>query len=183
MIGADAAPASLYRSVIGDDFDRLPDSLRQFHELPHGGRATGHFEIERGASMLARLVALLLRLPLAGTDIPLKLDVAVDGLRERWVRDFAGRCLNSTQWTRNGMLIERVGLGQFGFDLVADDDGLRFVSKRLWLLSIPVPSFLSPRITATAVAVEQGWRVAMTMTLPWGALLLRYDGNVIPEQD
>ena len=120
----------LYRELLQSDFERLPDKLRRFHEFPGGGQATGNFEIVRGSSLIARMIATLQRLPHSGTDVPLKLKIVVAGNCECWVRDFDGRCLHSTQSKRNGWLIEKAGLGQFGFDLVVDEQGLRFESKR-----------------------------------------------------
>ncbi len=74
---------SLYRKILGDQFDKLPEALRGFHDLPEGGRGTGRFQIDRGAGPIARILGLLLRFPAAGTNVLLTLDVSVDGDRER----------------------------------------------------------------------------------------------------
>ena len=172
---------SLYRRILGDQFDKLPEALRGFHDLPKGGRGTGRFQIERGAGLIARILGLLLRFPAAGANVLLTLDVSVEGDRERWIRDFGGRCLKSIQWVQDGLLIEKAGLIRFAFRLSADETGMSFALQRAWFLSVPLPRFLSPQIKASAFAENRGWRVDVQLSLPWGAPVLRYDGMLIPE--
>ena len=172
---------SLYRRILGDQFDKLPVVLRNFHDLPEGGRGAGRFQIERGAGLLAGVLGLLLRFPVAGTNVLMTLDVSVEGDRERWIRDFGGRRLKSIQWVQGGSLIEKAGLLRFAFRLSADETGMHFAFQRAWLLFVPLPSFLSPRIKASALAADRGWRVDIRLSLPWGAPILRYNGIVIPE--
>ncbi len=160
---------SLYRRMLCEQFDKLPEALRGFHDLPEGGRGRGRFQIERGAGSIARMLGLLLRFPVAGTNVRLTLNVSVEGDRERWVRDFGGRRLKSIQWVQDGLLIEKAGLIRFAFRLSADEAGMRFAFQRAWLLSVPLPGFLSPQIEASVLAEDCGWRVDVQMSLPWGA--------------
>lgn len=172
---------TLYHRVLGDQFDRLPAVLREFHDRPDGGRGSGRFLIERGPGLIARLACALARFPAAGTDVPMTLSVSVAGDRERWIRDFGGRGLASVQWLEDGLLIERAGLLRFVFRLAADEAGMRFEFQRASLWRVPLPRCLSPGVSVAALAEDGGWRADIRLSLPWGAPLLRYYGLVIPD--
>lgn len=96
------------------------------------------------------------------------LDVSVTGDRERWVRDFGGRGLRSMQWLQSGLMVEQAGLLRFAFELSADATGIRYEFRRASLLCVPLPRFLSPGITAVAVAEGRGWRADIRLSFPWG---------------
>src|SRR4051794_344293 len=50
----------LYRRILGERFEALPEVLRRFHDAPGGGRARGSFRIERGRGWLRNGLATLL---------------------------------------------------------------------------------------------------------------------------
>ncbi|HUG89850.1 MAG TPA: DUF4166 domain-containing protein [Planctomycetaceae bacterium] len=172
---------SLYRRLLGSDFERLPGGLRRFHDCPDGGRGAGRFDVQRGPGLVARWLGWLLRLPRTGTGVPMTLQVSVEGGRERWLRDFDGRCLESIQWHERGALVERAGLLRLAFRVSADEAGMDFVSRRAWFTCVPLPGFLRPRVEASALAEGHGWRVRVRVWLPWGGLLVGYDGTVVPQ--
>lgn len=172
---------TLYRRILGDQFDRLPAALREFHDRPHGGRGAGRFLIERGPGLVASIACAVARFPSPGTDVPMTLNVTVRGDRERWVRDFGGRGLNSVQWHHSGLLVERAGPWTFFFRLSADETGMRFDLRRASLLGVPLPRILSPGVSAVVMGEERGWMADIRLSFPWGAPLLRYYGLVTPE--
>ena len=60
--------------------------------------------VERGSGLLARLVAFVIGLPLAGTDIPITVSFRARQGREYWQRNFAGRRFRSVQEQGRGAL-------------------------------------------------------------------------------
>src|SRR5258707_15637629 len=100
---------SLYRRVLGPQFDSLPEVLRRFHGASGGGRAHGTLRVERAAGWLRNSLASLLGFPAAGEAVPVHLQIDVDRDRERWVREFGGHKLVTVQWARDGYLMERAG--------------------------------------------------------------------------
>jgi hypothetical protein len=58
----------LYRRVLGEAWDSLPEPLRAMHDLDGERGADGVAVVERGSGLLARLVALVIGLPPAGAD-------------------------------------------------------------------------------------------------------------------
>jgi hypothetical protein len=53
----------LYRRVLGEAWDSLPEPLRAMHDLDGERSAGGVAVVERGSGLLARLVALVIGLP------------------------------------------------------------------------------------------------------------------------
>src|SRR5256885_2167747 len=95
----------LYRRVLGETFEVLPEALRRFHGTPNGGRACGFLCVRRGKGWLRNRLATLARLPAEGEHVPVELRVEVEGARERWIRHFDGRRMETLQWARKGLLI------------------------------------------------------------------------------
>jgi hypothetical protein len=173
--------APLYRRILGDRFDRLPAVLRRFHDSNDGGRARGKVKVTRPAGRLHHLLGLLLRLPRAGCDVPLDLQVTVDGERERWIRQFGDSRMETTQWNDHGLLIEAAGSARFAFKLVVEDTSMHFQCVRVWLFSVPLPGFIAPVLKADVCTTNANWSVDVQVVVPGLGQVLRYQGTVVPE--
>lgn len=171
----------LYRRVLGSRFDALPAVLQRFHDSPSGGRARGTLAVERGCGRLRNVVASLWRLPRSGSEVPVYLEVLVDGEKERWLRHFPDHCLRSTQWTRDGLVIESFGAGSFSSELVIDGSCLRYEFRRAWLAGIPIPGWLAPRVDGRVHAGVTNWRVVVRFHVPLLGEIVHYEGWVEPE--
>jgi Domain of unknown function (DUF4166) len=97
---------ALYRRVLGERFDTLPDVLKRFHGPADKSNARGVFRVTRGKGFLRNLVATMLRMPRAGDDVPVHLEVIPLKDCEIWLRHFPGQTLKSVQWAREHLLIE-----------------------------------------------------------------------------
>ncbi len=122
-----------------------------------------------------------MRLPAAGQDVPVRLRVEPRGQRERWVRNFAGRNVVTTQWDLGELLMERAGLVSFSSALVVDGTCVRYEFRRAWFAGIPLPYWLSPFVDGSASAGENGWRVVVHVFAPYCGDILHYEGWVEPE--
>lgn len=170
----------LYQRALGQAFDRLPPILRAFHTDETGGEAAGTLRIEHGKGFLPHLAARLMRLPPPGENIPIHLQIRVDGPREQWIRHYGSHCMRTWQWVQNGLLIEAAGPCRFGFLLSVEDDRMRFTFVRSWLGGLPLPRFLEVRIHATATARETSWWVDVRIESAPLGLLAHYEGEVTP---
>jgi hypothetical protein len=175
------AALSLYRRILGTRFAALPEVLRKFHDEPGGGRARGTFRIERGAGRIGNAVASLLGMPEAGTDVPIRLQVIVEGDRERWVRFFGAHRLETVQWMRGSLLMEAFGPVTFSSELVIDGSRLRYEFRRTWFAGIPLPRELSPSVDGSVNARDDGWRVSVRIFAPFLGELVHYEGWIEPE--
>lgn len=175
------AAQSLYRRVLGAQFDALPEVLRRFHDSAEGGQARGTLHVVRGAGWLRNALAFFMGLPRAGTDVPVHLEVRVEGDRERWVRHLQGRSLETVQWARGELLMEALGATCFSSVLVVDGSRLRYEFRQAWMFGIPLPRWLAPTIDGWVDAQERGWRLGVRIGAPLLGDLVRYEGWVEPE--
>jgi hypothetical protein len=120
-------------------------------------------------------------LPRAGSDVPVALEVRVEGDRERWVRHNDGRRVVTVEWARDGLLIEAMGLTSFSSALSVDGSCLRYEFRRAWFAGIPLPRRLAPFVEGRVDADERGWRVVVRIAAPFLGELVHYDGWVEPE--
>lgn len=175
------ATPSLYRRLLGDRFDALPMVLQRFHDQPGGGRASGRFVVERYPGLIRNSVATVMGMPRSGTDVPVRLQVVVEGDRERWIRQFGDCGMETIQWTSGGVLMEALGPASFSAQLVLDGSHLSYAFGRAWLCGLPLPRFLSPYITGEVDAGETGWTADVRIAAPILGELVHYRGWIEPE--
>ena len=97
--------APLYRRVLGEAWDSLPAPLQTMHDVQSERTADGVAVVERGSGLLARLVAFVIGLPPAGTDIPITVSFRARQGREYWQRNFAGHAFSSVQTQGRGRFV------------------------------------------------------------------------------
>jgi Domain of unknown function (DUF4166) len=175
------AALSLYRRVLGADFDKLPEVLKRFHGGARGGSARGTFRVGRADGIIRNSVAELLRMPRAGEHVPIHLEVVVKGDREHWLRHFPGRCTTTVQWADGNLLMERFGLTSFSSVLVVQGSRVQYEFRRAWFAGIPLPVWLSPYVDGYVDAGETGWRVAVHIFAPFLGEIVQYEGWIEPE--
>jgi hypothetical protein len=171
---------SLYRRLLGPDFDRLPLALRTFHDSAGGGSGAGVFRVQRSTRPVARAAARALRLPPEGDRVLVTLRVTVDDGRELWERTFATHRLRTRQWLEGGRLLERVGAATLAFDVTADEHGMRFRSVDFRWLGVPVPRGLAITIDADVRGFEAHWEVAVVVRAPRVGIITSYEGRITP---
>jgi hypothetical protein len=172
--------SALYAAVLGDGWGGLAPSVRRLHG--GGGRGEGTFRVRRGATILARLLAWLLRMPRAADAVTVTLRVASDATGERWTRSFGGAQVETLQWLREGLLVEAFGLVQCVFRLRVLGGGFMFeqVASRFGgrRFAVPLPRLLAPRIEGRCDADGDSVRVDVAILAPVVGLLVGYEGRV-----
>ena len=115
----------LFRRLLGAAIDDLPPVLREAHDSRIDQRWRGVAQVEAHPNPLARLLCRMMRLPPAGTAIPVTVWFERRGTAEHWHRDFAGRRYGSTLVERDGLMIERMGMATNIFRVSVEDGALR----------------------------------------------------------
>jgi hypothetical protein len=171
---------ALYRRLLGDAFDRLPDGLRRFHAAPGGGRAHGVMRVTRSSGAVHRAVGWVAGFPEASEELDLALTVKVEGDRERWIREFGRDRLESVQWQEGDLLAEAAGGTTLLFRLQASERGLVFRFAGARMLGVPLPRYASPSAEVEVLPHDDpdAWRVDMRLRAPMLGRLLRYEGIV-----
>jgi hypothetical protein len=173
----------LYDSLLGPAWPELSPPVASLHATSPGAR--GWFRVRRGAGLLVRVMAALMRLPPAQDRVAISLAVERGGRAERWVRMFGEQPLHTVQWGSDGLLVEGMSLFQCWFRLRAEAGALIFeqVGARVGLrgFSLPLPRFLAPRVVGRADGEGGGVRVDVSIHAPVLGMLVAYDGLVTPD--
>jgi hypothetical protein len=171
----------LYRRVLGARFDALPTRVRELHDVDGISVWSGRADVERGRSMLSRMVATLFGLPPAGRDQALQVTFTPDGGTELWERRFGEAVFRSLQYERRGLLNERVGPSTFVFALETSQQGMALKLKGVRFLGMPLPGFLAPSVRTFESETDGRYRFEVEASLPLLGRVVRYEGWL--EQD
>jgi hypothetical protein len=135
----------LYQRVLGDAWSRLPPALQAMHSARS---AEGTATIERGSSLLSKLIVVLFGFPPTGQDVPVSVEFQLHRNGEAWRRTFGCHSFVSFQYEGKGrserLLCERFGPFTFGLAAIIEGDDLRLVIRRWSLFGLPMPAFLQP---------------------------------------
>ncbi|MDP3315760.1 MAG: DUF4166 domain-containing protein [Devosia sp.] len=168
----------LYRRIMGEGFDRLPEVTRRLHRGRPAVIAIGEAEVTPATTILGRFVARTFGLPGAAGRVPVRVVIESRDGREQWTRFFGDSPLRSIMTAVPGNLIEeRFGPFSLRMRLVVKPGGLDMerVSGRLW--GVPMPGFLLPQVRATE-RVDEYRRHAFDVEIaaPLAGRLLAYKG-------
>ena len=178
----DGLAAPLYERLLGTALRELPAPIREMHHVRSGLVARGTANVERGASVAARIVAALLRFPTTATETPVTVRFTVSDGVETWTRSFGEREFSSTQFAGQGrderLLCERFGALTFAMALVVDGGRLSLVVRRWSLFGIPLPMWLCPRADAYEDVEAGRFRFHVEIRHALTGLIVRYRGSL-----
>jgi hypothetical protein len=176
-----AADEPLYRRILGDAWNQLPQSLRNMHGSAASSRAEGRATIRRGKTWIARLVAAIFGFPAEAEDIELQVAFdRADGV-ETWRRRFGTQPLKSIQYAGRGrfarLLCERFGPFVFGMALVVEQGRLGYVLRRWSFLGVPLPRALAPRGESFEYEAAGRFHFSVEIALPLAGRIVNYSGR------
>ena len=176
-----AAGDVLYVRLLGIAWNRLPVEIRDMHQS--AGRAQGRATVERGTGTLARLVAVVLRLPKAASDTSISVQFDVCDAAETWTRSFGDEQFSSRQFAGRGrwagLLCEQFGPLTFAMTLVPEGGRLSLALRHWRAFAIPLPMWLCPRATAHETAEAGRFRFHVEISHPLTGLIVRYRGWLV----
>lgn len=169
---------SVYRNLLGDRFKNLPTQVQVFHDPDGVSVWDGTAQVKRGTSPLAKLVCHLFGFPATGEAVPLRLTITPLGNGERWDRDFGGRRMVTKQVTRDGWLIEHLGLIRIHMRPVIEGDRFSVSPEKWSLFRLPLPKALMP--TSENFETEDAGRFQFNVSIsaPLIGLLVSYRGSL-----
>jgi hypothetical protein len=167
--------AALFRSLLGADFEKLDRPVRWVHD----GTARvlrGVVTVERGLSLVAKVLGALTALPPVMTDAALEVRIEPTGRGERWIRIFgASRPMCSSLYRRGEYLTEELGPAVLRFHLRAQDDGLRWILARISVAGIPLPRRCFV-VTAGCDARDGRYHFLVELALRGMGRIVKYEG-------
>lgn len=169
----------LYQRVMGDDFARLPPAVRDMHILAGAALAEGRATVTRGANPFARIVARLVGFPPAGQDVPVTVRFLARDGRETWVRQFGASGFSSELCQLGGLMVERLGVLRFGFELRGAPEGLSMHLRRWWFGPLPMPLALGPKGVARETERDGRFCFDVPLALPLVGPVVTYRGWLV----
>lgn len=173
----------LYPALLGRRWEDLSASVAALHSRGVTFSGSGTFRVEHGHRAVVSWLVRRLNLPAASSASPVRLRIDRGDTCEAWQRTIGGRQLATLQSASpSGLLEERFGPMELRFRLDVDRGGLVFVQTAWALraagLRLPVPRWLSPRVSAREEAGARPGEigVSVTLTVPWLGCLLAYSG-------
>ncbi|TGQ74543.1 SDR family NAD(P)-dependent oxidoreductase [Mesorhizobium sp. M00.F.Ca.ET.186.01.1.1] len=172
----------LYAVLLGDAWRGLPREIRAMHD--RAAMARGRGSVERGTTILSRIVASLVGFPRASADSPVEVRFDTDKAGETWTRTFGTHSFSSRQFAGEGrsqrLLCERFGPLSFAMALVTEDGKLKLVLRRWNVLGLPLPMWLCPRSTSHEAVEDGKFRFHVEISHPLTDLIVRYRGWLEP---
>lgn len=173
----------LFRRLLGSTIDDLPPVVRDAHDSRIDQHWSGVAQVEASPNPMARLLCRMMRLPAAGTAIPVTVRFERRGTTERWHRDFAGRRYHSMLVERAGLMVERMGMATNIFRVSVVDGALRLDLIGFRFLGVPLPSALRPHCHAREHEDDGHYVFDVPVDLwPFGRII-RYTGRLERHDD
>lgn len=138
--------SSLYRQVMGSQFDTLAPELRKLHDQTTSRIFHGHCDIQPAESRIAQCICWMLRLPTRTASGAFKFEMHLLPGKEIWLRHFPNRLMRSTMSVESGQLIERFGFVKFIFELAAEQNALTMILAGVSVCGIPLSRQWLPNI-------------------------------------
>lgn len=179
----DYSSTSIFKTLLGNSWAELPKPIQDIHDTAGNARMAGLANVERGAGLLAHMIALLFRFPLAGKQIPVDVLITKTQGREIWRRTFGGRSFSSVLSKGTGhadmLLTERFGPFTFQITLLVDDEKLRYIIRSWKFCGMPLPRAWAPRGDSYESSKNGIFGFNIEITHPLAGLVVKYSGELV----
>lgn len=173
----------LYQQALGPAWEQLAPEHQAFHSFEGAARTKGVARNDRGTGWIAALAALVFRFPPSGRDVPVRLTKTAHNGGEHWMRVFGDRrmgsvCMPSPLPSHSR---ERLWPCVFEMELQVRDGAMYLHVRRGWVLGLPFPKVLLPRVEAREFVADGYFNFDIAIYAPLtGGLLVHYRGWLQP---
>lgn len=175
---------SIFRSVLGDAFSKLPEAIQKMHDAEGSPRMSGLATIQRGKGFFANLIATVFRFPVEGKNVAIDVLIEKSVQCETWNRKFAGRTFSSVISRGHGkadkLISERFGPFEFAIALVVDDKLLRFIVRGWKFCGISLPAAWAPGGNSYEFSENGQFGFNVEISHPLFGLIVKYTGTLKP---
>jgi hypothetical protein len=169
------ASRSLFPSRLGADFAGLEPPIQWVHS-GESRELRGTATVERGTSLVAKVLGLLTSLPPTQKAGPISVRIEAAESHERWTRTYANMyVMTSTLFKRADCLVEKLGPASLMFRLTVRDAGIDWRLERASVLGISLP--LHWLLIAARIDVKDGrYHFLIDSHLRGVGRIVRYEG-------
>ena len=170
----------LYRRLLGVEFDRLQPTVRALHDVHERSVWTGRADVERGTSIVCKVIAAMAGLPPAGSDQPLTVTFAPDDGGEIWHRSFGQSVFRTRQALGAGVILEKAGPARLTLLPKVSTQGLSLDLTGVHVAGIPVPRLLLPEVETREYEKDGRYHFTVAARIKGFGLLVCYTGWLQP---
>jgi hypothetical protein len=175
---------ALHERMLGTAYARLAEPIQVVHRVQGRMELRGRARIERGGSMVARLVARVFGFPPAAVDTPVEVTMTTRNGTEVWQRRFGAHAFTSVLGEGRGrmdrLMVERFGPVAVGLAVTEEGGRLGLTPRRWSAFGVPMPKALMPRVTAYESADDGRFHFHVDIGLPLVGRVVLYDGWLVP---
>lgn len=172
---------SLYQNMLLGRYAVLPQAVQRLHAVDGEIKYSGRAEVKRGRGYIVNLLADLLSLPKAGSNVDVNVHIEQQGDKEIWTRHFNGQKFRSVQWHKGGLLYERLPLTTLVMAVETSQERLRLELQQVYVFGLPVAGLLRPKVTAVETQQFTSFCFHIKVELPLLGLLVEYKGALNPD--
>jgi len=182
---------SIWRRVLGTQFELLPEKIQTFRDDPKEARGIGKASVTsaRGSFSISGFVALLGGLPSTNPYSSFEGIVKVVEDKQYWTRNFDGQLFTSVMSVQNEpvtnapILLESSGPITFGYRVHVTTKPrvtTHYDSEFTWLFGFKIPQFMAPKSSWKETSTVDGWHFEGRIDMPLGlGRLIEYEGTFI----
>ena len=174
---------SIYEQAMGSGFSQLASAIQRFHGLTGRHKLHGWVSTEAPATLLGKLLAMLLGAPTKTGKGPIKFVLDAQGAKEVWTRHFPFKTMASTLSEEGGRIVERLGVARLSFHLAASEGMLVLRLQDMRFLGLPCPRCLMPAVLAEETGGENKLHFKVMASLPFIGRVVSYNGYLnVPDE-
>jgi len=173
---ASTSADSLFKRILGANFDRLPPILQQIHAVQASQTFSGRCDITGGATWASRFLARAAALPPPGRNVPVEVTIESSPDCEQWRRSFNGRRMHTRLTEREGRLVERLGAVQLTFVLEVVENRIVWSVVEARAMGVRLPTSWFGNVMATEAVDAGRYHFDVRAGLPYIGLLIHYRG-------
>lgn len=184
VIERNVAPTTfIFPSVLGGDFEALPEPIRKTHLTLGTSRWVGRGTVERGKGLWPRLVCALFRFPPASPDIEVEVTKTATAYGETWLRRFGKNSFRSHLSPGSEGMQERFGPFTFLIGLKVQESELHYPVSSGRVGPLPLPRWALPASIAREFVFEGKFHFDVALLAPFtGSLMVRYQGYLVAKK-
>jgi len=167
---------SLYPKLLGKEYEKLALLVQEMYNLKEKKILRGVVNIERGKSLHAKILNLLMQLPSTQENALLELELSTENQQEHWKRTFGKDSFSSIQYQSGVYMLEKIGIMKMFFRLYVKEGSLCTVLEKSTFLGLRVPKFLSVNLKSQVKEVDGNISFFVEVCTFREVLVIRYDG-------